>query len=283
MLQLLFFLLVLFTVNSFADDRQTIIWLSDSENYVKNFRQANADNIDSDTNNLLLTQINNYKIELEYTPLARIEKLMKSGENYCIANRLKTKERLKNNLFSLPLNLYLGLRVYSKKKLAQKYLNINGELTSITDLLTERENKWLLVSKGRSYSDLLDQQITQVDKRFIYVLSKQSYAEAAFDMLAKERVDYIIEYPAEVALMSKKRSKPLPLYSVSVTDSEKYVIGYLACNKSAIGKQFIDNINQVLTGVYQQKGFYLAHVNHLNKSDLIIFNYYFNQVFSTNY
>lgn len=280
---IIFYLQLLFSLTCQASELQEIIWLSDDENYVKNFRRATADNIDSDTNNLLLEKIKQFDIKLQYTPLGRIEKLMESGENYCIANRLKNKTRLKQNLFSLPLNLFIGLRLYSSKEISPTLLNSAHELATINSLFSLQQDNILLVSRGRSYGDFLDQQIASIPAKNVYLLSGQSYIKAAFEMLAHNRVDYIIEYPAEVTIMLRKYPKPLQLKSVGISGANDYVIGYLACNKSAIGEKFIEYVNTQLKDMYHSEAFYQAHARHLTPADIPVFNTYFNQVFASNY
>lgn len=281
--QVIFYLLILISFASLASERQEIIWLSDDENYVKNFRQPMADNIDSDTNNLLLAKIKQYDIRLQYTPLGRIEKLMTSGDNYCIANRLKNATRIKENLFSLPVNLFVGLRLYSSQAIEPTLINATGELNSLHDLFLAKPENVLLVSRGRSYGDILDQQVGEIAEKNIYVLSGQSYIQAAFEMLAHNRVDYIIEYPAEVTMMLRKHPRALNVNSVSIKGSKNYVIGYLACNKSAIGEKFIAYVNTLLKDLYQSEAFYQAHVRHLTPADVAVFTRYFNQEFATSY
>ena len=279
----IFYLLILISCASLASERQEIIWLSDDENYVKNFRQTTADNIDSDTNNLLLAKLKQFDIRLQYTPLGRIEKLMTSGENYCIANRLKNSARVKENIFSLPLNLFVGLRLYSTQSVAPTLMSSTGELNSLHDLFLTQPENLLLVSRGRSYGDILDQQIADITEKNLYMLSGQSYVKAAFEMLAHNRVDYIIEYPAEVTIMLRKYPRELNLNSVSINGSKNYVIGYLACNKSALGQKFIDYVNSQLKDLYQSEAFYQAHVRHLTPADIPVFTRYFNQEFATSY
>ncbi len=275
------YLLIFLVLDSQASDQEVIIWLSDDENYVENFRQTKPANIDSDTNNLLLARIKHFQIKLQYTPLGRIEKLMETGDNYCIANRLKNKSRQKRNIFSLPLNLFLGLRVYSSKQVPNQFINEQGELPTLNHLFEDVQNKVLLISRGRSYGDLLDQQIANIDKEKLYVLSGQSYIEAAFYMLSRGRVDYIIEYPAEITQMLKKNSKSLTLSAISIANTDEYVIGYLACNKTAIGQRFITSVNEILKELHQTDAFFQAHTQHLNKADIALFKHYFNDLFST--
>ena len=64
---------------------------------------------------LLMKSLPQYQFSTEFAESLSITRLLKKLLNSCAPNWIKTPERQKDNLYSLPLNIYLGLRLYYKK------------------------------------------------------------------------------------------------------------------------------------------------------------------------
>jgi len=103
---------------------------------------------------LLIDKNESYNIELQIESLQSINKQV--ADNICYSNKLKNEQRLRKFIFSKPISLYMGLRLFSKYPLKIT------EPIDIALLLKENPDKNLSVIKGRSYSDRLDKQLTSL-------------------------------------------------------------------------------------------------------------------------
>ncbi len=211
---------------------------------------------------------------------------MQKIPNSCAINRIKTSKRLENNLYSLPINLYLELRLYAKRNknkppFPQSVLNNKSELSSLAQLFTLKPNHILGVDQGRSFGAFLDKQINELNEHNLVVRSGGIRSLSVAYMLFKNRVDYVIDYPSEMKLALDEFAGKITLDSVKVTTGNNYIVGYIACSKSDFGQQTIEDINKELLKLYKTPDFYQAHARYLDKADIAEFNLAYEQVFQT--
>jgi uncharacterized protein (TIGR02285 family) len=100
-------------------------------------------------------------------------------------------------------------------------------------------------------------------------------------MLFKNRVDYVIDYPAEIKVALDRYNEKIKLDSIKISNSSGYIVGYIACSKSDFGQQVIKDINRELRKLYKTPAFYQAHVRYLDQADMAEFNLAYEQVFQT--
>ncbi len=281
-------LCLIISFNSYADTapQNTILWLAPGAQNVVRFRQTEPYNITTDTSNLLLSALEGYQIELQVRSLPNIEKLLKSNKTaFCAPNRIKTAERERDSLFSLPLNVYPGLRLFSTEAAQQipaKLSNEQSQLLSLVDLFTHFPDKVLAVSTGRSHGYYLDQQIAQIKANNLYDRGTKNRFSLVIGMMSKNRIDYIIEFPSVVKRMMKAAQHPIALKSIEIADNPKYMTGYLACSKTPLTQRFINYVNTVLRQLYQSDEFYQTHARHLDKGEIVRFNGKYRELFRGN-
>ena len=263
-------------------DEPTILWLSSGVAKVQTFRKLKATDTPIDTNNMLLDRLPHLKFNFQTVPSARIEKTMDTHQFVCATNRLKTAKRSKKYLYSQPLNLYLGLRLYSLKNngsMPKQLLNSQQQLVSLKDMFEHFSERRLGISKGRSFGPSLDAQIAALDPRNVIVHSGLGSLHSLLAMLLKKRVEYVIEFPVELSNSKLKSKTDVLLNSYEIAGSERYFVGHVTCKDNEKMKQVVAQINEQLNGMYNTDEFYLAHVNYLRKSDIAQFDKYFKQVF----
>lgn len=259
-----------------------ILWLSSAVSEVRSFRQLGATDTPIDTNNLLLDRLPHLKFDFQTVPGARVELMMQSYQYVCATNRLETIQRRKNHIFSQPLNLYMGLRLYTLKengRMPAKLLNNKGQVISLSVLFEHFSKSRLGISNGRSLGSLLDKQIQTLDPRNVTVHSGFGSLHSLLAMLLKKRVEYVIEFPVELSHSKLKNKTDKLLDSYEIAGSERYFVGHVACKNNKVMKQVIRQINEQLNYLYTTKQFYLAHVNYLHQSDIKQFDSFFKQVF----
>ena len=262
----------------------TILWLSSGVAEVRSFRELEATDTPIDTNNLLLNRLPDLSFDFQTVPSARVESTMKSYQYVCATNRLKTDERRKKYIYSQPLNLYLGLKLYSLKSASEmpgQLLNDKQQVISLYDMFEHFSESRLGVSKGRSFGPSLDKQIKSLDPRNVIAHSGLGSLHSLLAMLLRKRVDYVIEFPVELSNSKLKSKTDKLLNSYEIAGSEHYFVGHVACKNNAAMKQVIVQINKQLNQLYKTKQFYSAHVNYLHKSDIKQFDRVFKKVFTS--
>lgn len=141
----------------------------------------------------------------------------------------------------VPLNLFLGLRLYSlghANKAPEKLLNDKQQLNSLMNLFKLLPNKVLGIGQGRSYGDLLDGQINQIDRKIVHVRPGKD-PSVLIKMLSRRRVDFLIEYPIDMNKEMRKTKQPFELSSVEVLGTPSFLVGRIACTKTDDSRRFI--------------------------------------------
>lgn len=250
---------------------------------IANFRQPKTSNVASDLNNLLFGELSNLPIDVQIVPIARLNLQLKATPNGCAVSRVKTKARLKENVFSLPMSVYMGLRLYFLPSTSMKanLSNNKNQLISLKRVFDTYPNRVLGTNRGRSYGDKLDRQMALLDRSNLVERGGKNAETSASKMLLRKRVDYLVEFPVFMKrIMDAEPGKPT-LSSWSIAGSTPYIVGHIACAKTDIGKAFIKQIDEALLHLYQTPAFYQAHTRYLDASDIAQFNQYFELVFKT--
>jgi len=276
------FILLFFSAYVSANAKPEVLWLSDSQIDIDYFRSKEHISISVDTINLIVNSIDNYQIDLKLATIPRINALLRKDHNLCMVNRIKTKPREAYSYFSLPLNLFPGLRLYfldNESNFSSQLLNKGGQLISLSDLFVKYPENVLGISKGRSYGERLDKKISAIEADNLYIRSGSNQQEAIIEMLLKNRIDYIIDYPVEVNSMLNKLKRPIKLKSVGIAGSDKFILGRLACGKTKRSLELLSSINASLRELYKSSQFYEAHQRYLDKSDMAQFDQYYKEVF----
>jgi len=237
-----------------------------------------------DVTRLLMAALPQYQFNIEFVQNPSITQLLQKIPNSCAFNRVKNPKRLKENIYSLPVNIALGLQLYYKKgshasEQAISAQNKDEQLLSLAALFTGKINYTLGIDKGRSFGVFLDRQITVLDNHNLVMRRAGGTAYSLVSMLLKDRIDYLIDYPIAVNKALKKLQTTITLDSLAIAGSPEHIIGHIACNKDPTGKKTIDDINKALQELYHDYEFYLAHIRYLNKTDIANFNLAYQTIF----
>jgi len=281
----LFLLSIFFLYNSaVANSLTKVTWITDGKVNLENFQKSHSVNTSIDTINLLANAIQRYQISLEYSPLSRMNKLLDTRDNICVINRVKTSHREKFATFSLPVNLYLGLRLYyienetsDTQKIPKTLLNNKGQLTSLKQLFKLRPLQKLALGKGRSYGETLDEEIRNLNPQNLYIRAGENRSTAMINMLSQGRINFLIESPIVMNNLNNILKKSITFKSIAIAKTPRFFIGYLACDKGS--QTFIDDINLLLLNLYKTDEFYQAHTKYLDQSDFEKFSQYYQEVF----
>jgi uncharacterized protein (TIGR02285 family) len=286
-------LFVIFTCLSFychsaaGEVKNRIYWLSNNIQDLTLLTKSSdiPDSTVIDTTRLLMTSLSEYQFDVEFAPHSTITRLLRKLPNSCSPNRVKTAARLKDSIYSSPLNIAQGLRLYSKKGAKTKIMPLdaltkNNKLISLPSLFTGKLTHTLGINEGRSLGVFLDGQVSKLEKHNLVVRNGSYSTTALVNMLLKDRIDYIIDYPLSVNKVLKQQPTATELDSLEIVDSPNYIVGYIACNKGPTGKKIISDINKELQELYRSYAFYFAHTHYLEKKDIADFNRAYQTIFN---
>lgn len=237
--------------------------------------------IATDSNRLLINALKNYYVKPLYMPSARAEILLQQDTAFCLSNRLKTPQREAKYLYTKPINIYMGLRLYYRHdhKIPTDAIDKNGKLISLVALFNRHTKRKLLVLSGRSFGQTLDAQISRINKRNLVTRAGMDEEAASMAMLGRGRIDYLIEYPPDIKMALSRFTPSLQLKSIALADATDYVVGYITCSKTTMGEKIVEDINRALTQLYKTAAFYQAHKYHLGQSDIADFDVIYHKVF----
>ncbi|KGJ91156.1 hypothetical protein [Colwellia psychrerythraea] len=269
-----------------SDAQNKIHWFSNNEKDAVELIKPMSVAISTvtDTTRLLMAALPQYQFNIEFAHSPSIGRLLKKLPNSCAPNRVKTPERLKENTYSLPLNIALNLRLYYRadttlKALISGAINNEQQLISIASLFTGKSTSTLGIDDGRSLGIFLDAQISSLEKHNLIIRSGGESTTSLVKMLSKNRIDYIIDYPISVNQALNIIPTDVALKSLEIAGSPDYIVGYVACSKDSIGQEIIKDINNALQKLYRSYDFYQAHTRYLDKADLADFNQAYQTIF----
>jgi len=189
-----------------------------------------------------------------YQRLSSVEKVLNNKQNVksitCVINALKNPERERNYVFSSPVSLYQGLRLYSTTKLQP------SGAVNLSKILNQNPLLKLGIHTGRSYETSLDRTFKTISKTQVF--SASSNEVASIKQLHKNRFDLLIESPIVFEHYWKQVSQNKKIFSYQLASTRPYITGHLVCNKSKATDIFIDKANAALQALYQTGIFYKA-------------------------
>ncbi|KAF7786664.1 hypothetical protein PRUB_a1297 [Pseudoalteromonas rubra] len=269
---LLIIMMVLHSWIAFSASAQVQLLSDDPLDIEMVFSQQPLD-ISTDSNNLVLNYIlktapSFFRPPLLLAPGTRIDQLLQSNLPFCALNRIKTRQRAKQYLFSLPVHLYPSHRLYFLPlniELAP-FLNEQGQLTDLIALLQAHPRTTLLTEAQRSYGDYLDTQLARVDKTQLIRRPGGDSYKATITMFERGRVSFILTYPTTIQRYASKLTLE-QVHSIEIANNPPFVLGHIACSDTPETRQFLKVVNTALRHLYQTARFYELHLRYLPESE----------------
>ncbi|CAM4127503.1 hypothetical protein [Pseudoalteromonas byunsanensis] len=226
-------------------------------------------NIANSTNILIINALPLGKVSLVPASYRRAVKAMRTAEHaVCVPNRVKTKERLQEFLFSYPVSMYLSRRLYqhaSEPPLTPQVLNDDAEVKSLPILFTYYKYATIVFTPTMSYGPFFDAQFAQVSaSNKVYRAGSNPYDDM-YNMFKSKRADFLLGFPAEVYRHSQYETVAYRTYRVE--DAPRYIVGYWMCNNTEQSKEFLSMFNKLMMEIYQKSEFYDAHMKWLPEQD----------------
>ena len=279
-------MLLIISINGQAKEK--LIWVTDDKMELENYFNDVETSIGTDTTKLVVKSLLKfYDIDIQLAQLPRTDRLLTSLPNLCTSNRIKTKARQKENLFSSPVNLFLSTRLYFLYEtrfnqgvdLFQSLINENGELISLQLLFDTFPELVLGLSKGRSFGSALDKQLSNIAQENLIYRGGRGRYKALVNMLLKKRIEFILKFPTEAKRELDINVEKYQVSSLAIVGNDQFILGHIACSQSELGQRVIKQSNEILHKLYRQPVFYQAHSRYLSTMDLINFNRFYQQVY----
>ncbi|PKG81564.1 hypothetical protein CXF85_19095 [Colwellia sp. 75C3] len=218
-------------------------------------RQSPSKSAATSVEQQIIFSLDQYEIEVKRGSIKRMNHVLKTTSNACIANRAKLKERETYSYFSFPQSFYLTPKLYrfnQNTPLLPSLFNQQGELNSIKALFDSQPNDHIGLADGVSFGSYLDREIAQLKKSNIYYRGGTHRVFALESMLYAGRVDYLLSLPVDMtpSLIQEKK-----LEQFNIAGAPPFVIAHFSCSKTEFGKQVIKDINQHLLTTYSKDKF----------------------------
>ena len=241
--------------------KEKIIWLVEDklENRDLLAKTSAETSTASYIENLIIQQLSQYNVKIERVTASRMNRVLKTNDNACVANRASTPERREYSLFSDPQSFYLTHKLYrfnQTSALPKKLFNAEGEIKDLAGVFTLLPEKTLGLAQDVSFGIFLDQQIQKIKPENIYYRGGNKRVVALSSMLYKSRVDFVLALPVDIT-PNEDQKQLIEQYTIA--GAPPYLIAHFNCSKSPLGQRVITDINEILAKVYQTKDYYQAH------------------------
>ena len=217
---------------------------------------------------ILINNMSEYKHNVELgnsklaiTNLKRLEYACFSGLNF----NEKRKEFIYFSqpvIFSLPNELIINK---SNEKKFEKYLTANNEIDLLQ--LLKKDEFILGYVDSRAYNIYIDELIQKYkSNKKIFGRKGKDLTKGLLQMLALNRVDYILEYPSMVTYNKDKFNIASEFVNYQIKNSNDLIKVYIGCSKSKYGKALITRINKII--VNEKSNFSNAYKNWIPKDSI---------------
>lgn len=204
---------------------------------------------------IIIANLKDYQHKIVNLPHARFLKYVKSGQSYCTPYLFKTPERENFFAYSRPAAIYPGyaalMRVETHKKIG------SPDKVSLNDLLNHHGLKTTANAK-RSYGEELMPLLKGEAEEAGLVNYHQGSTTMVFTMMARNRADFIVEFPNRLNYWVKSMNLDrADFVAVPITEAPPFTISYVACTNNAWGQAIIKRVDQILSK-YMTEPAYLA-------------------------
>lgn len=184
-----------------------------------------------------------YQHNMQQMNWSRVWQSMQKGLPICNVLSLKTAQREKIAVFSIPHSITLSNRIIMR----EATFNALGKPTvlSLTEVMKNRQLKGQ-IENSRSYtadldviidSNIADSNLTRLTLDPVRMMK----------MLLVGRFDYLIEYPYIAHYLKTKNAQlPAKIKSVEIKEIKPFSVAYLACPKTLWGLQRIADFDKVV-------------------------------------
>ncbi len=218
-------------------------------------------------------------IKFEHMTAKRSLKFMESGdESICLVNKLKTKQRLEKYIFTSPINLFLGRRLYQNSSFKQlENIDSYDHYIKLDELFRQKPNAKILISNQISYGDVLDNQLSNLADKNKIIRHSPEQSHGLIHMFSRGYIEFSLLYPQQVYYSNIE----LEARTYLLDNSPPFVLGHIMCNKTPSTKKFIKQLNSHLSSQRSSSRLLDIHLQFVRPADQAMISHYFHQAFFT--
>lgn len=214
-----------------------------------------------------------FKLQFHYTTFNRSTLYMDKGNDLCVIDRIKTKERTAKYIFSQPVNLFLSRRLYQNEQLAPLKPKENQAI-NLVDFFKENPEQSLILSRQITYGAKLDEIISKIPTNNKIYRDGAAYDTGVIHMFDRGRANYALFYPQILFEYDLK----IAARSYEIEGIAPYVVGHLMCTNSEKMRTFLSEVDKILNQLYLSDELMNLHLQYLQPGSSEIFKPYFREV-----
>jgi len=229
-------------LSQYNTNKKNVVIITQNSNLLNRKKNDTRSSIEAKILNLVTDKLQYHQLEPKLLRTYLDIEKYKDTPSTCFSNMLKNKEREQHFIFSQPMAMYLGLRLYSKFQLAIK------EPIDLVKLMSSNTQYQLGIAPGQSYGIFLDQKIVQVKSRQIVNIPAKT--TTTLKALKAGHVSFLLGYPTVIE-RGIEQTKVKELFSYQIAGIDKFIVSHMMCSRSVSSEMFINEFNEILSDLYQ--------------------------------
>ncbi len=198
--------------------------------------------------NTIIVELNSFRSNVETGNSKLAITNLKRLQNGCFSGLNMNKKRKKFVKFSDPVIYSFPNELTIKKNNAikfKKYLTNKNEIDFLQLLKDDKLNFGYVDS--RAYNSYIDEIINKFkSNKYIFERKGSDLTKGLLQMLAFDRLDYIIEYPTMVKYNKEKYNIQEEFIQYPIKNASDLIRVYVGCSKTKDGERTISYINKII-------------------------------------
>jgi uncharacterized protein (TIGR02285 family) len=265
--------------------QQPIIWASSSAPEEPVYGHFTNIQLGFNVQRLIFAHLPDYDIQYRPQNNARVFQEMQREPNVCTDTKIRTRERDASAIASaLPQILMEGLRLTVREQDPIFNSLDTAVPVSLVSFIQRYPKAILGIVGGRSYGDILDRQIQQLQAQGrVYQLSAERGSIGAIDLLVNGKINVILDFLVLTEHYLQQRDDRILLYNLELAGVPAYANGHIYCSNSEFGHKLMQQVNQVMRNIVLDRSYLDAHLAYISPARQPAFISYYNQVYQTQF
>ncbi len=212
---------------------------------------------------ILQQSLPQYDHQFNLATSARIMHNIKLGKNICAFGFFKTEMRDQFVNYSVPDALWFPVQLFMRR---DTYLKLGRPAELSLNELLEKKQGALGISNKSSYGKSIDDVLQHFSgSKQIQVNYSGYITKSLFSMLLMNRIDFIIDFPAEGKYTAQLLNARDKVISVPIKENMTFTVSHTLCPNSPWGEQVITDINKALKQLRPQEKWRAAYEQVISK------------------
>jgi uncharacterized protein (TIGR02285 family) len=194
---------------------------------------------------ILQRHLTGYTHREELAEPAAIMTRLKAGDHVCTAAYIRTADRERVLVYSLPDLILPPNGVTVRRADVARLTGGKPGPVSLAQLLANPKLR-VAVAVGRSYGPLDALLEKHKSSPHVYFRRGEDIYRSQFDMLTRGAVDYILGYPYEALFMAREHGVEGQVVTLPLVELPDYTLAHVVCPKTDWGRKVIAEIDRAL-------------------------------------